>query len=152
MLKDFKVFKGNWNYYFRIINRLKKRNVELEHHTHLRAIGTGDFFIPGRPPLRRENPNSIRSITRSLFSRNRTPGTQSPTPPPAFMVPPVTNRPFRFTKRQWEEFESEFWIGYNAAQPPLTPEEKFAAQARDLKKHILATVTPKKRRLALLNA
>jgi hypothetical protein len=125
MLDDFNTFKGNWNYYFRILKRLQKRNVEPEHHTHMRAIAVGDFFLPGRPNLR---------------VRRR------------FMVPSLSNRPFRFNKKWKEMFETNFWKGYNETKPPLTPEEKFEAQAKDLRDHILATVKPKKRRLALIAA
>jgi hypothetical protein len=79
LLKEFKTFKGNWNYYFRILKRLEKRDIALEHKTHLLKVHKQGFFVPNRPPLRRRfgfmvpaSLNDILSFYTKRFGRATT--------------------------------------------------------------------------------
>lgn len=119
--KDFRLFRGNWTFYTRIVERCHKRPVTPEQSEFTKRIVDKGFFIPGRPSLRRK------------------------LPPRAFRAP-------RVTKRKWKEIQAAFMYAFNDAYARNHPEQTFDLHAADLKKHILATVRPKKRRLALLGA
>jgi len=147
--KDFRTFKGNFNYYFRILKRADKGKVTPEHYDHMRSLAFGDFFCPGRPALRK---TWVSTITDQIpSSPNLTPSSQNPrtdgfsaTEQPCnrqlsnFMVPPAANRKCKFTNKWWKKFKFDFMIEFNAHRP-LSKEEKLEAQAQDLKKHILAS-------------